>query len=190
MPKLSAMLVNRRTEPRFSFELPEPLYTDNWIMVEGQAYDLLSLLRYYGWSAFEAAEADLAHQEQELDYHEMEIEDDRSFYMAADGGANWIVGAMREQTEHVKASQRVLHVWGYYRDRGDIELTKLEPPALRLPRRPRQTRPDRIKVQTLAEAIPACTASKEEVARWRQEQATPLGPEAPVHGPGWPLVRD
>jgi hypothetical protein len=179
MPKLQEMLAERRSDPRFEIELPRELYSDNWVMVEGRALDLNNLMRSFGWEAIEVVSDALRAQEQELDYHEMEIEDDRGFYMDEEGGANWIVGAIYQQMEQVKASWKVLHRWGHNHQLGNIGVTALPPKP---PRRPRQTRPERLVVQTLplTETIPAYNASKEEVARWRLEQVTPLGPEAPL----------
>jgi hypothetical protein len=174
MSFVDTYVLNRQDGPRFTLTLPGVLRTDNWVMVEGTAVDLYWLLQYHGWAAFEALGVALEAQEQRLDYHVEEIRDDHSFYSDAKGDPNWIVAALNAQIEQVRQSWRVWFRWSYFYQNKALTLRAV--PV----RKPRVSRPARIKVQTLAEAIPAYNASKEEVARWRKEQVTPLGPEAPL----------
>jgi hypothetical protein len=111
---MSLMEANNRgftREPLYRVHLPEALIGDNWVMVDGTAYDLLHLVRFHGWSALELVKQTLQAQRNRLEYHVDECDDDRGFYMDSEGGPNWILAAIHIQLEQVQQSERVLEAW-------------------------------------------------------------------------------
>jgi hypothetical protein len=180
MPKLHELLSVRQDGPRFEIghPLPELLVGDNWVLVNGVPLDLLFVLRWYGWEGFDAVLEALGQAEAELDNHQLEIEDDAGFYMAADGGANWIVKAIDRQQQYLRHSRAIWGRWNAYREVGELTLKPLAP---RPPRGPRRPRLDRLpQVETLAEPMLHYGATAEDRSRHEERWVNQVWPQQPV----------